>query len=152
MQTPHGPSHGRQAAELFAAHLELIGKDISAWAELFAENAVIEFPYATSVGTPARLEGKTAIAAYVKGVLSQLQGLTFSNVRVFPAQAPHVLFAEVHGEATLASTGLRYVQDYVMRLETDGERILYYREYWNPVPVLQAFGGAQSLQHPVNAV
>ncbi|ADO68048.1 nuclear transport factor 2 family protein [Stigmatella aurantiaca] len=137
MQTPLSG----KAEELFAAHLALVTKDMPAWLELFAENAVIEFPYAPSVGTPARLEGKAAITAYAQGVSSVMRDFVFSDLRVFPAREPHVLFAEVHGEATLPRTGRPYVQDYVMRLETDGERIIHYREYWNPVPVLQAFEG-----------
>jgi len=32
-------------AQVFAAHLELIGKDIQAWTDLLAEDAVVEFPY-----------------------------------------------------------------------------------------------------------
>jgi uncharacterized protein len=134
-------SSSTQAEKLFAAHLALVIRDMPAWLELFAENAVIEFPYAPSVGTSARLEGKAAIAAYAKGVPAMMRDFVFSNVRIFPTREPHVLFAEAHGEATISSTGRRYVQDYVMHLETDGERIIHYREYWNPVPVLQAFDG-----------
>ncbi|SEU22227.1 nuclear transport factor 2 family protein [Stigmatella erecta] len=147
MQTPH-PG---KAAELFATHLALVTKDMPAWLELFAENAVIEFPYAPSVGTPARLEGKAAITAYALGVPSAMRDFVFSNLRLFPTHEPHVLFAEVHGEATISHTGLRYVQDYVMRLETDGERIIHYREYWNPVPVIQAFGGLQGVAEAFQA-
>jgi uncharacterized protein len=147
MQSPHGS----KAAELFAAHLALVTRDMPAWLELFAEHAVIEFPYAPSVGTPVRLEGKAAITAYARGVPSVMQELVFTNLRTYPTQAPQVLWAEVHGEATITRTGLRYAQDYVMYLETDGERIVRYREYWDPVPVLQAFGGLQGVQQSLQA-
>jgi uncharacterized protein len=35
----------RHAASLLDAHLSLIGTDIERWFELFAEDAVVEFPY-----------------------------------------------------------------------------------------------------------
>lgn len=144
-QAPSAGPHGR-TAEIFAAHLATIGKDVTAWLALFADDAVIEFPYASAVGTPERLEGKRAIYEYMKDTPSQMLGLTFTDVRVQPALDANVVFAEVHGEATIASTGRLYRQDYVMRLETDGERIVRYREYWNPVPALAAFGGADAVR------
>ena len=53
-------------SEVFAAHLALIGKDIPAWVDLFAEDAIVEFPYASAVGSPEQLEGKAAIYNYMR--------------------------------------------------------------------------------------
>ena len=50
---------------IFAAHLELIGTDVEAWSDLLAEDAVVEFPYATALGAPSRFEGKPAICVVV---------------------------------------------------------------------------------------
>jgi uncharacterized protein len=69
------------SAQLFAHHLEFIGKDIQAWINLFTEDAVIEFPYASALGSPERLEGKAAIYNYMKYVPGQMQNLIFTNVR-----------------------------------------------------------------------
>jgi ketosteroid isomerase-like protein/quercetin dioxygenase-like cupin family protein len=138
----------QQTAEVFAAHLALLGKDVQAWLDLFAENAVIEFPYAST--TPGQLEGKAAIYNYMKDVPAQMQDLVFTNVRIYPT-APNVLFAEVHGEAIIVATGRHYQQDYVMQLETQEGKIIHYREYWNPVPALEAWGGRQNLRQSFNA-
>ncbi|WP_199784828.1 nuclear transport factor 2 family protein [Nostoc sp. 'Lobaria pulmonaria (5183) cyanobiont'] len=40
--------------------------------------------------------------------------------------------------------------DYVMRLETRDGLIVHYREYWNPMPALNAFGNAQNLCQSFN--
>ena len=143
------PNQERQTAEAFAAHLALVGKDVQAWVDLFAENAVVEFPYAST--TPGRLEGKEAIYNYMKDVPAQMQDLVFTNVRIYPTSNPNVLFAEVHGEAVIVSTGHHYQQDYVMRLETKEGKIIHYREYWNPIPALEAWGGTQNLRQSFNA-
>ncbi|KYC40770.1 phenazine biosynthesis protein [Scytonema hofmannii PCC 7110] len=139
----------QQTTEAFAAHLALVGKDIPAWVDLFAEDAVVEFPYAST--TPGRLEGKQAIYNYMKDVPAQMQDLVFSNVQIYPTSNSNVLFAEVHGEAVIVSTGRHYQQDYVIRLETKEGKIIHYREYWNPVAALEAWGGTQNLRQSFNA-
>jgi uncharacterized protein len=139
------------ATQAFAHHLALIGKDISAWVNLFAEDAVIEFPYASALGSPERLEGKAAIYNYMKDVPAQMQNLTFTNVREHQTSNPNLLFAEVHGEATIVATGRHYQQEYVMRLETKDGKIVHYREYWNPIPALEAWGSTQNLHQSFNA-
>lgn len=130
-------------ARVFAAHLALIATDIQAWADLLAEDAVVEFPYASALGSPERLEGKLAIYDYMKNAIAQMQNLTFTNIRKYQTQNPDVLFAEVHGEAMMVATGRHYQQDYVMRLETKAGKIFHYREYWNPSAVLDTWSDAR---------
>ncbi len=129
------------AAQAFDAHLALIVKDIQAWIDLFAEDAVVEFPYASALGSPERFEGKSAIYNRMKDALVQMQNLIFTNIRAYQTLNPNILFAEVHGEATIVATGHLYQQDYVMRLETKDGKIVHYREYWNPTPVLDTWSG-----------
>lgn len=136
---------------IFDVHLALIVKDIQAWVNLFTEDAVIEFPYASAVGTPERLEGFTAIYNYMKDVPTQMQNLIFTNVRKYPTSNPNILWAEVQSSATIVSTGRHYQQDYVMQLETKDGKIVHYREYWNPIPALEAWGNTLSLRQSFNA-
>ncbi|MGF1675263.1 MAG: nuclear transport factor 2 family protein [Rivularia sp. (in: cyanobacteria)] len=129
-------------AQLFAAHLALIGTDVQAWSDILAEDAIIEFPYAPALGSPSRLEGKSAIYNYMKNTVAQLQNWVFTDVREYQTLIPNVLFAEFHGEAVFVATGQPYQQDYVMRLETKNGKIIYYREYWNPVAILEITGSS----------
>jgi ketosteroid isomerase-like protein len=138
-------------AQAFAAHLALVGKDIQAWVDLFAENAVLEFPYASALNLPERFEGKPAIYNYIKNALAQMQNLVFTNIRTYPTSNPNVLFAEVHGEAVIVATDRHYQQDYVMRLETKDGKIIHYREYWNPIPILDTFALTQNFRQSFNA-
>ncbi len=102
--------------QVFAEHLALIVTNIPAWVNLFTEDAVIEFPYAS--GTAKRLEGKEAIYNYMKDVPAQMQNLIFTNICKYPTSNPNLFWAEVHGETIITATGRYYQQDYVMRLET----------------------------------
>ncbi|OJT24533.1 phenazine biosynthesis protein [Archangium sp. Cb G35] len=144
-------THTRDAAHLLDAHLELIPSDIGRWLELFTDDAVVEFPYAAGLGLPERLEGREAIRQYFMDTPKHFRGLTFTNVRRYPTTAPDIALAEAHGSATIAATGSTYEQDYVMLVKARNGRISLYREYWNPVPGLRAFGGEQNLRKAVNA-
>jgi ketosteroid isomerase-like protein len=142
----------RSAGELLDAHLELIRTDISRWIELFAEDAVVEFPYAKSLGgMHERLEGREAIRQYFAETPKHFKGLVFSKVRRYLTTDPEVAIAEAHGSATIAMTGRTYEQDYVMVLKARDGKISLYREYWDPIPGLKAFGGEENLQRMVNA-
>ena len=144
-------SHPRDAGSLLDAHLKLIGTDIERWLELFAEDAVVEFPYAPAAGLPERLEGREAIRRYFVETPKHFRGLVFTKVQRYLTTDPEVAIAEAHGSATIAVTGRQYEQDYVMMVRTRDGRISLYREYWNPLPGLEAFGGASNLRQAVSA-
>ncbi|MBM7117245.1 nuclear transport factor 2 family protein [Archangium primigenium] len=146
--TPPSP---HDAGALLDAHLALIGTDIERWLALFAEDAVVEFPYARSLGVPERLEGIAAIRGYFAQTPKHFLGLAFTNVRRYLTTDPELAIAEVHGTATIATTGKPYAQDYVFFVKTRQGRISLYREYWDPLPGLEAFGGPQNLRRMVDA-
>lgn len=139
-----------RAAAALAAHLDWIARDIERWLQLFADDAVVEFPYAVRLGLPTRLPGKPAIAAYFRRTPGVFRDLKFRDLRVHAGADPDVVVAEVHGSATLVPGGAAYEQDYVMVLETCDGRIVRYREYWDPTAasgfreggVRDALGGA----------
>jgi ketosteroid isomerase-like protein len=126
--------------EVFDAHLTLIGTNVEAWADLLGEEAVAEFPYATALGLPPRIAGKSAIYNYVKGAINQMQNLTFTKISKYPTLDPNILWAEVHGTALVTPTGRDYQQDYVMRIQIADGKIVHYREYSNPAPAMAAWG------------
>jgi len=144
-------SSPRDAGGLLDAHLALIGTDIERWLELFAEDAVVEFPYARPLGLPERLEGREAIRRYFGDTPKHFLGLVFTNVQRYLTTDPEVAIAEAHGSATIAATGRQYEQDYIMLVKTRAGRISLYREYWNPIPGLEAFGGERNLRQAVSA-
>ncbi|WP_437653595.1 nuclear transport factor 2 family protein [Sorangium sp. So ce1182] len=140
---PRSPSQPppHDAARALDAHLALIGRDMEAWLDLFADDATVEFPYAPALGTPALLEGKAAIRRYFEGALESFRDLTFRDVRRYPTTDPEVALAEAHGSAVILPAGRRYEQDYVMLVATRNGKVVRYREYWNLGPVVAAFGG-----------
>ncbi|WP_437725513.1 nuclear transport factor 2 family protein [Sorangium sp. So ce861] len=128
------------AAQALDALLDLVVRDIEGWLALFADDATVEFPYATALGAPARLEGKPAIRSHFEGIIERFRDLSLRDVRRYPTTDPDVALAEVHGSAIILPSGKRYEQDYVMVVATRDGKVVRYREYWNPAPVAEAFG------------
>lgn len=59
-------------AQVFTTLVSLIVKDVQAYADLFAEDAVVEFPHASKPLAAGRLEGKAVIYTYLKNVQAQI--------------------------------------------------------------------------------
>ncbi|WP_438027204.1 nuclear transport factor 2 family protein [Sorangium sp. So ce233] len=144
--SPQSPPHASPeappltAAQALDAHLALIGRDLERWLDLFADDAVVEFPYAPALGAPAVLEGKAAIRRHFEGILERFRDLSLRDARRYPTTDPDVALAEVHGSAIILPAGRRYEQDYVMLVATRNGKVVRYREYWNPASALEAFG------------
>lgn len=128
------------AETLLQSHLERITTDVEHWLELLAPDVVVEFPYASALGTPGRLEGHDALRRYFRQVVPELRDFSFRDVRSYPSTDPEVAVMEVHGSAFIPSTGQRYEQDYVMIARARDGKIVEYREYWDPTAVAQALG------------
>jgi ketosteroid isomerase-like protein len=110
--------------------------------DLFAEDVVFEFPYAPE-GLPRRLDGRNRLAAH----LAQLGPLL--EFDSFELDASHVCGNVVVLEFTCRGRGVRtgaaYDQTYISVVTLRNGRIACYRDYWNPLVVLAALGGAEAL-------
>ncbi len=136
----HPPPSATTAERAVRDLVRLIETDVEGWLARFADDAVVEFPYAASVARPARLEGKAAIAGYFRAAITMFQHLRFCDLRVVAGLDPDVAVLEARGSATIVATGRRYDQDYVVFVRTRDGLVVSYREYWNPLPGLEAFG------------
>ena len=112
----------------------LLDKDMIGFAGLWAEDGVMEFPFAPP-GYPSRLEGRAAIEEYLRDYPEML------DIQGFPAQVVHqstnpdVVIAEFDAEGVVVATGKPYRFSYIAVITLlDGE-IVSYRDYWNPLYV-----------------
>jgi ketosteroid isomerase-like protein len=132
------------AFELLQRHISTVTRDPAAWYALFAEDAVIEFPYAAGTALTPSLSGIAAIREHFGSVGSVFGVFTMSAPLLYATTDPDVALAEVHGSSILVKTGAPYEQDYVMVVRATAGRIVRYREYWNPLLGLLAFPEARS--------
>ena len=73
-----------RVSKLFFDHLELLkAQNMDKWVHLWADDAVIEFPYAPA-GSPSRLEGKSAIKDYFKDSSKYVNFLAWTGLQIYP--------------------------------------------------------------------
>jgi ketosteroid isomerase-like protein len=134
-----------KGSEIYHALLKAFSVGAEEVSRLFHDDAIIEYPYAPSLGTPARLD-KESLHTYLAGALPNMPDLTFSNVTVYPLQGKDAFWAEALGECIILSTGLPYRQNYVMYFELKDGLFGNYREYWDLLAIKQAFGSNGNVQ------
>jgi uncharacterized protein len=109
---------------------------------LLAEGPVYEFPYAPPASR--RVEGKSAIADYLRAVARDITDWKFSDVRLFSTLEPNVFFASFNATATVRETGNLYRQKYLIGLTLSGDKIANLLVLWDQKARAAAFAKAQS--------
>lgn len=133
---------------LFSRLLKAFNQGAAEVVALYNEDATVEYPYAASLNSAAKLNMREYFN-HLKGGLEQMPDIVFSNARVYQTTESDSYWAEVHGETIVPKTGKLYQQDYVMYFKITDDKFSFYREYWNAVPVMNAFG-AESFQETFN--
>jgi hypothetical protein len=107
------------------------------WIELWADDGVCEFPFA-SPGRPRLLQGKEQILAYMTAYPSRIFIEGVDKLRVHPALDPNVVVVEMTIKGRAVETEKPYNQQYVIVAETRDGKLTHYREYWNPLVSAEA--------------
>ncbi|KAL1922227.1 uncharacterized protein VTP21DRAFT_9766 [Calcarisporiella thermophila] len=122
------------ATYLLEQYLIWIVKDIDKWAKFIAPNAIVELPYAETIGLPTRLEGIDSIYNAMRNAISNMHGAEIKNLRILPVEGKNAAIGEFELEAT------NYQQRYISYLEAKDGLVTYYKGYFNPMKVVEAFG------------
>lgn len=134
-------------AEIRARTLQLVGAyqslmakgDWDAWIDLWAEDGILEFPFAPAGRRPI-YRGKPEILGYMKAAAGRVAIDSVALARVFPMHDPAVAVAEFAIKGRALPGGAAYDQSYVLFFETRDGKLAHYREYWNPLVSMAAFG------------
>lgn len=127
------------APELLNAHLHNLQTDFAAWCALYADDAVMEYPYGAYASVDSPLNGIAAISKSVKGFLDAVRDLRIDTPKVFRVEGEDAVFAEFSAQTTVLRTGAIYKQDYVVYLRAEAGKIVFLREYFDAPRVVAAF-------------
>jgi ketosteroid isomerase-like protein len=104
--------------------------DVNGWMEIYAPDAIHEFPFAPA-GAVQRLEGHDAIAAY----MSQLPGLLhfglLSDLRV--REVGDELIIEATGHHRRISDNTAWELSYIWFITRRSGQVTHIRDYMNPL-------------------
>ena len=126
------------ASDLLQRHIETLVDDAVAWETLIADDIVWELAYAPSIGHPARLSGREEVVRHVTWFRGAVEKFRFFNLSIHPFEDSTGAVAEVEAEGVIKSTGRVYRQNYVVFLRAAGGRIVFLREYFDPVCAAKA--------------
>lgn len=111
--------------------------DVDGWLARCHDDVVLEFPYAP-VGRPRRVEGKEAAGEYLRAVPSQIEFERVTHLDVHQTVDPDTAIIEWAASGHVKSTGAPYEMSYVVVLTLVDGKMALYRDYWNPLTVLDA--------------
>ncbi|WP_375781920.1 nuclear transport factor 2 family protein [Streptomyces zingiberis] len=114
----------------------LLDKDISGWVDLWDENGILEFPFAPD-GWPKRLEGKAAVAAYLRGYPDHIDLQDFPEVTLHRTAEPGTAVIEMRAVGRLVKSGAPYDMRYITVMTAADGRFTHGRDYWNPLILLR---------------
>lgn len=116
--------------------------------DMMTDDVRFEFPFAIPGGLKV-IEGKAALAEYLPkvGKLFTIEAMTLER-SFLSADGKHGVL-EFSSKAYANEGEGRYDQDYVSVVDIRDGLISRYRDYWNPLIVLSATGGAEAVHEVV---
>jgi uncharacterized protein len=118
----------------------LLAKDMPGFIGLFADDAVMEFPFAPP-GRPGRLDGRAAVHDYLIGYPDLLDVREVRDVTLHRTDDPEVIVVEFAANGLVVATGRPYEVRYVAVLTVRDGRIAHYRDYWDPLRAQELLAG-----------
>ncbi|WP_372664129.1 nuclear transport factor 2 family protein [Amycolatopsis kentuckyensis] len=127
-----------QALDLLLKH------DMAGFADLWAPDGVLEFPFA-GPGYPPRVDGRDAIREYLRDYPNLLDVRAVVAKTVHETTDPAVIVAEFTVAGVVVATGKPYELSYIAVLTVEDGEIRHYRDYWSPLAAAEVLGGADEL-------
>ena len=131
-------SRNRAVVASFFKKLEAF--DIAGFVELFARDGRQLMPFSPE-GFPRELHGRAAIHNQYRGMPDTFTTMMFADVVIQDMADPARFFATYRGELELR-TGGQYRNTYAGFFIVEADRIAEYHEYFDPIVLQRAFGGA----------
>jgi ketosteroid isomerase-like protein len=118
--------------------------DVEALVALMAPDGYIEWPYRPP-GAPARVQGHAEIRAHLTRVAEGfIRFDDYRNVVIHETTDPDAVIVEYDVHATVLTTGAALDQSVIAVFRLENGQIRAYRDYINPLPLLDAYGETRS--------
>jgi ketosteroid isomerase-like protein len=124
---------------------EHLNPDAETFVQMFAENGVMEFPFALP-NVPQRVEGREALSARLAALAGLIEFDSVSNVVKHGTSDPEVFIIEFAGFGKGLATGEPFEQRYISVIRIRDGQIVHYKDYWNPVAFLRAMRGSKFVE------
>ena len=111
----------------------ILNGDADGFADLFAPDGVIEVPFASLPGMPARLAGREAIREHSRHLLAlPLRLESFEIAELYQTVDPEVVILEMRTTATVTTTGQSFTATSIQILRIRDGQIVLFRDFPDP--------------------
>jgi ketosteroid isomerase-like protein len=140
----------REVAELTRETVE--GKSGLLFADLFAEDGVMEFPFAPPGFWP-KLEGQQAIREFYEHARGARKLFDMEEVTsvIHETDDPEVVITEIEHHGISHLTNKPYQLKALGIIRVRGGKIVHYRDYMNPIAVAELLGRTPDLVSALSA-
>ncbi|MEV7036795.1 nuclear transport factor 2 family protein [Amycolatopsis sp. NPDC051061] len=122
----------------------LLKHDMTGFADLWATDGVLEFPFAAP-GYPPRVEGRDAIREYLRDYPNLLDVREITAETVHETADPAVVVVEMTVAGVVVASRKPYELSYIAVITVEDGEIRHYRDYWSPLAAAELLGGVDEL-------
>lgn len=137
--TEQAPSRGSSPREVVERFMRATADN--AWddlADLYAPDVVIEIPFAPP-GVPKRTEGRERLRERFKSIAGWRRFERAELLAMHETQDSEVVVAEWSAHGQVTATGRSFTFSYIMVVRVRDGRIVFSRDYSNPIDGAKAF-------------
>jgi ketosteroid isomerase-like protein len=139
--------------EIFTRMLTALGsKDYDTFEQQLDENLLCEWPYAVMEGFPATLTGGRKLREALEVSLRTFAPYNYRILELHDLADPDRLIAEYSSHSLYLPRNVPYTNRYIGVVEFRCGRITRWREYLNPLPIVEALGRGFYWQQDEGAV
>ena len=137
-----------ESVESFPAMLRrVLGKrlrpEVETFPDMFAVDGVLEYPFAPpGLNTP--IVGRDAIVANFQRLRMLLRVDSVAGVSEIKVNDLDMVVLEFSGRGEGVITRELYEQRYIVVIRLQNGNIVHYKDYWNPIALLQAINGSEA--------
>lgn len=130
------------AATVFLDALAL--SDADAIAEMWTEDAVLEFPFAPE-GFPQQVAGGAAIEKYFRDALGAVTPIAYPNRVVTPLADPDACVIEFDSQLTVGDDPTVRENSYITIVRVRDGKIVHFKEHYDSVKRVEGFPSASTI-------
>lgn len=139
MSEPHGDESFPVMLRRVMGHR--LRPDAESFPDMFAVDGVLEYPYAPP-GLKTPIAGRDAIIANFQKLRPLLRIDAVTDVSEIEVSDPNIIVLEFSGRGEGIPTKEAYNQRYISVIRMRDRSIVHYKDYWNPIALLQAVKGS----------
>ena len=136
--------------EEFLRSLDAVEDDAELWEPLLHEDVVFELPFADKTNIPSRVSGKAACLEYLREWYNLFADFSIYDMKVRRLEEHGAYLLEYRTKGFVAATAKPYNQSNIAIVKVKDHKVIFFREYWNPMHLMEAFGEGFNFQLNLN--